>query len=157
MRWIFEGCDRADSLVVNPHKWLFTPLDLSILYSPRIKILKQAFSLIPDYLKTTDAARNYMDYGVPLGRRFRALKLWMVIRSFGRRGLQARIREHLRLAGLLAGWIDADSDFERAARSSSAPSASGQSRRPVRKPTRSIRSWSTRCTTLASSSCQRLA
>lgn len=112
MRWIFESCDRADSLVVNPHKWLFTPLDLSILYSPRIKILKQAFSLVPDYLQTTEVARNFMDYGVPLGRRFRALKLWMVIRSFGRRGLEARIREHIRLARLLAGWIESDPDFE---------------------------------------------
>jgi aromatic-L-amino-acid decarboxylase len=115
MRWIMDGCHRADSLVVNPHKWLFTPLDISILYSPRLQALKQAFSLVPDYLKTTESARNMMDYGVPLGRRFRALKLWMVIRAFGRRGLEARIREHIRLAQLMGGWVDADPDFERTA------------------------------------------
>lgn len=117
MRWVLEGCDRADSLVVNPHKWIFTPMDLSAFYSRRMNVLKQAFSLVPEYLKTGQDAsvRNLMDYGVQLGRRFRALKLWMIIRTYGRRGIAARIREHMRLAQLVSGWIDADPAFERLA------------------------------------------
>jgi aromatic-L-amino-acid decarboxylase len=117
MRWVLDGCDRADSLVVNPHKWIFTPMDLSAFYSRRMDVLKQAFSLVPEYLKTGQDAsvQNLMDYGVQLGRRFRALKLWMVIRTYGRKGIAARIREHMRLAQLVAAWIDADSRFERLA------------------------------------------
>ncbi len=117
MRWVLEGCDRADSLVVNPHKWIFTPMDLSAFYSRRMNVLKQAFSLVPEYLKTGQDAsvRNLMDYGVQLGRRFRALKLWMIIRTYGRRGIAARIQEHMRLAQLVSGWIDADPAFERLA------------------------------------------
>lgn len=112
---ILRGCERADSLVTNPHKWLFTPFDLSVLYCRRMQTLKQAFSLVPEYLKTNDApdaVRNGMDYGVQLGRRFRALKLWMVIRYFGREGLIARIREHCRLAREFAAWVRASNDWE---------------------------------------------
>ncbi len=108
---------KADSIVVNPHKWLFTPVDLSAFYCRRPAILKQAFSLVPEYLKTgqDDVVRNYMDYGFQLGRRFRALKLWLVIRTFGSDGMAARIREHIRLARLVADCIDQDQDFERMA------------------------------------------
>lgn len=110
----FTGWERADSIVVNPHKWLFTPFDLSILYCRDLGALKQAFSLIPEYLKTSekDDVKNGMDYGIQLGRRFRALKLWLVLRYFGREGLQNRIREHCRLARLFASWIEASDDFE---------------------------------------------
>jgi len=114
MRWIMEGCDRADSLVVNPHKWIFTPMDLSAFYTQRMNVLKQAFSLVPEYLKTGQDAsvRNMMDYGVQLGRRFRALKLWMIIRTYGRSGIEARIREHMRLARMFASWVEEDPAFE---------------------------------------------
>jgi aromatic-L-amino-acid decarboxylase len=90
----------CDSIVVNPHKWLFTPFDLSVLYCRDLGVLKNAFSLVPEYLKTSDegSVKNGMDYGIQLGRRFRALKLWFVIRYFGREGLIARLREHCRLA-----------------------------------------------------------
>jgi aromatic-L-amino-acid decarboxylase len=117
MRHILDGCNRADSFVVNPHKWMFTPIDLSAFYCRRFDVLRQAFSLVAEYLRTgqDEAVRNYMDYGVQLGRRFRALKLWMVIRYFGRAGLVARIREHIRLAQQFAEWVDADPDFERLA------------------------------------------
>jgi aromatic-L-amino-acid decarboxylase len=101
------GCERADSLVTNPHKWLFTPIDISVLYCRRMDILRRAFSLVPEYLRTseTEEVRNQMDYGVQLGRRFRSLKLWMVMRYFGREGLAARIREHCRLAQLFASFV----------------------------------------------------
>jgi aromatic-L-amino-acid/L-tryptophan decarboxylase len=117
LRFVLDGTERADSLVLNPHKWLFVPLDLSVLYTRRPEVVKQAFSLVPDYLRTPEeqVAPNLMDYGVSLGRRFRALKLWMVIRAFGHRGLAARIREHVRLAGLFRGWIESDPAFEAAA------------------------------------------
>ncbi len=93
---------RADSLVVNPHKWLFTPFDLSVLYCRHMDVLRGAFSLVPEYLRTPDPSgvRNLMDTGIQLGRRFRALKLWMVMRHFGADGLRARIAEHIRLARL---------------------------------------------------------
>jgi aromatic-L-amino-acid/L-tryptophan decarboxylase len=111
------GCDRADSLVVNPHKWLFTPFDLSVLYTRRMADLRAAFSLTPEYLRTTEAreTRNLMDTGIQLGRRFRSLKLWMVMRHFGSDALRARLSEHMRLARLFAEWIDADPSFERLA------------------------------------------
>ncbi len=117
MRRVLDGCDRADSLVVNPHKWLFTPMDCSVLYTRRPDLLKQAFQHIPDYLVVNDGrdAVNLMDYGVALGRRFRALKLWFVIRYFGVEGLRSLVREHIRIARLLAGWIDGDSDLQRMA------------------------------------------
>jgi aromatic-L-amino-acid/L-tryptophan decarboxylase len=114
LRHVLDGCDRADSLVLNPHKWLFVPLDCSVLYCRRPGMLRQAFSLGLEILRTTESdVRNLNEYGISLGRRFRALKLWMVMRYFGRRGLIERIREHVRLANLLAGWIDESRDFER--------------------------------------------
>ncbi len=115
MRHVLEGCERADSIVTNPHKWLFTPIDLSVLYCRRMDILRRAFSLVPEYLRTTDApeeVRNGMDYGIQLGRRFRSLKLWMVMRYFGHEGLAARIREHCRLARLFASWVEAAPAWE---------------------------------------------
>jgi aromatic-L-amino-acid decarboxylase len=117
MRYVLDGCDRADSLVVNPHKWLFTPMDCSVLYTRQPDFLKRAFQHIPDYLVVNDGkdAVNLMDYGVALGRRFRALKLWFVIRHFGVEGLRSLIREHIRLARLLSTWIDADAELERMA------------------------------------------
>lgn len=114
MRHLFRGFERADSIVVNPHKWLFTPFDLSVLYCRDLGELKKAFSLVAEYLKTSDeaAVKNGMDYGIQLGRRFRALKLWFVIRYFGVEGLQARLREHCRLACLFAAWVEDSPDFE---------------------------------------------
>jgi aromatic-L-amino-acid/L-tryptophan decarboxylase len=114
-RGILAGCDRADSLVMNPHKWLFVPFDCSAFYCRRMDALRAAFSLVPEYLRTSEGERNLMDTGIQLGRRFRALKLWMVLRAFGAEGLAARIREHLRLARLFASWVDADPAFERLA------------------------------------------
>lgn len=117
MKWVTKGWDRADSIVVNPHKWMFTPMDLSIYFTRKPEILKQAFSLVPEYLKTNkdDEVENLMDYGIQLGRRFRALKLWFVIRYFGVEGLAERIKNHIELAQELAGWIDDEKDFERMA------------------------------------------
>jgi aromatic-L-amino-acid decarboxylase len=114
MRYILDGCDRADSLVVNPHKWLLTPMDCSVLFTRKPELLKRAFQVIPDYLAVSepDSVVNLMDYGISLGRRFRALKLWMVIRSFGVDGLGAMIREHIRLAAELARWVEAEPGFE---------------------------------------------
>lgn len=114
MRPLFKGWERADSIVVNPHKWLFTPFDLSVLYCRGLNELKEAFSLVAEYLKTSDesAVKNGMDYGIQLGRRFRALKLWFVIRYFGVEGLAARISDHCRLARLFASWVEASPDFE---------------------------------------------
>lgn len=104
----FAGVDRADSLVVNPHKWLFTPQDCSAMYTRRPDVLKRAFSLVPEYLVTgeQDAVVNLMDYGVQLGRRFRALKLWMVIRAFGVSGIVERLRAHMELARRFASWVE---------------------------------------------------
>jgi aromatic-L-amino-acid decarboxylase len=116
--WILRGAEHADSLVVNPHKWLFTPFDLSVLYCRRMDGLRQAFALTPEYLKTSEGAagvKNLMDTGIQLGRRFRALKLWMIMRHFGAEGLRAHLAEHMRLARLFAGWVDAGDRFERVA------------------------------------------
>jgi aromatic-L-amino-acid decarboxylase len=115
--WVREGFDLADSLVVNPHKWLFTPFDLSVLFTRRMDALKQAFALTPEYLRTSESGsvRNLMDTGLPLGRRFRALKLWAILRYFGAEGIRARLAEHVRLAQAFAGWVDDDLDFERLA------------------------------------------
>jgi len=113
-RWVLAGCDRADSVVVNPHKWLFTPVDCSVLYCAREDLLKQAFSLTPAYLTTSEGAgvRNLMDYGLSLGRRFRGLKLWFVLRAFGIEGARARIAAHIEMAQQLRGWIAAAPEFE---------------------------------------------
>ncbi|HTE45758.1 MAG TPA: pyridoxal-dependent decarboxylase, partial [Gemmatimonadaceae bacterium] len=109
-RYILDGVEDADSLVVNPHKWLFTPFDCSAFFIKRPDVLKRAFSLVPEYLVTReqDDVVNYMDYGVQLGRRFRALKLWMTIRAFGTDGLAERLREHCALAQTFASWVEAD-------------------------------------------------
>jgi aromatic-L-amino-acid/L-tryptophan decarboxylase len=115
--WVLDGADKADSLVVNPHKWLFTPFDLSAFYCRRMDLVRQAFALTPDYLKTVESSpvRNLMDTGVQLGRRFRSLKLWMVLRHFGADGIRERLGEHMRLARLFADWIDASAGFVRVA------------------------------------------
>lgn len=113
-RGLVDGIELADSIVFNPHKWLFVPLDFSVLFTRHPGELRAVFSLTAEYLHG-DAARaqvDYMDYGLQLGRRFRALKAWMVLRAFGADGLRARIREHRRLAQLLAGWVDAADDFD---------------------------------------------
>jgi len=117
LRHILNGAERADSLVVNPHKWLFTPVDLSAFYTRRPDILRRAFSLVPEYLRTAEDARavNYMDFGVPLGRRFRALKLWFVMRYFGHVKMAETIRSQISWAHELADAVDADPRFERAA------------------------------------------
>lgn len=114
LRHVLQGCERADSLAVNPHKWLFTPFDLSVLYCRHLDLLRRAFSLVPEYLRTPEQeqVRSGSDYGVQLGRRFRALKLWMIVRYFGHEGLAARIREHCRLAKLFASWVEADPNWE---------------------------------------------
>jgi aromatic-L-amino-acid decarboxylase len=117
-RAMFDGWERADSIVVNPHKWLFVPFDLSAFYCRRMDVVRGAFSLVPDYLQSPDAARgarDLMDTGIQLGRRFRALKLWMVLRHFGGEGIRERLVEHMRLARLFAGWVDAHPEFERRA------------------------------------------
>jgi aromatic-L-amino-acid decarboxylase len=115
--WVKEGWNEADSLVVNPHKMLFVPFDFSALYVKRIERLRDVFTLVPEYLRgdAAGAEINYMDYGVQLGRRFRAIKAWFVWRTFGREGIAARIRDHLRLAQLFTKWIDEDELFELAA------------------------------------------
>jgi len=117
LRRIFDGVERAHSLVVNAHKWLFSPMDLSVFYTRRPDILRRAFSLVPEYLTPVDDTRavNLMDYGVPLGRRFRALKLWFIMRYFGREGICTLIRSQVAMAKKLAGWVDADPRFERMA------------------------------------------
>jgi aromatic-L-amino-acid decarboxylase len=117
MRWVLAGCERADSLVVNPHKWLFVPVDCSALFLRRPEVVRRAFSLVPEYLVTPqgETVTNLMDYGPALGRRFRALKLWMVLRWFGREGIAARLREHMRLAREVAAWVDAEPGWERLA------------------------------------------
>jgi aromatic-L-amino-acid decarboxylase len=112
LRHFFKGVSRADSIVTNPHKWLFTPFDLSVLYVRDLDLLKQTFSLVAEYLKVTETVTNQMDYGIQLGRRFRSLKLWFVMRYFGRDGLQNRIREHIRLANLFKSWVEESNDWE---------------------------------------------
>lgn len=112
-RWALAGVQRADSLVVNPHKWLFTPVDCSCLWTRRPEDLRAAFSLVPEYLRTADEeVTNLMDYGPALGRRFRGLKLWAVMRCYGAEGLRALIREHVRLARLFASWLEGDPEWE---------------------------------------------
>lgn len=116
-RHIMDGVDRAHSLVTNAHKWMFTPMDLSSFFTRRPDILRRAFSLIPEYLRTPDDPRviNLMDYGVPLGRRFRALKLWFTMRYYGREGIANIIRSQIAIAQELAAAVDAEPRFERTA------------------------------------------
>ena len=112
LRWCLDGCEEADSVVVNPHKWLFTPMDCSALWTRRPEAFHDAFALVPEYLAATPEAVDVKDYGPALGRRFRALKLWTVLRWYGAEGLRALIREHVRLAQLFAAWVEADPDWE---------------------------------------------
>ncbi len=112
-RQVLAGVEAADSLVVNPHKWLFVPIDLSVLYVRRPDIVKRAFALTADYLRTPeDDVRNYMDYGLQLGRRFRALKLWFLLRSYGVEGIQQRLRGHIALAQEFAACVRGEDDWE---------------------------------------------
>ena len=114
----FAGWERADSVVVNPHKWLFTPLDASLLLTRRMSSLRDAFSLVPEYLRTLDRetpVRDYNEYTLQLGRRFRALKLWIQLRWFGLDGLRRRIERHIELAQTFAAWVDAEPGWERLA------------------------------------------
>ncbi len=113
-RWAFDGVDRADSLVVNAHKWMLTPVDCSLLWTRRPADLRAAFSLIPEFLRTpaSEDALSLSEYGPALGRRFRALKLWAVLRCFGRSGLQAHVRRGVALAAMFEAWVDADPAWE---------------------------------------------
>jgi aromatic-L-amino-acid/L-tryptophan decarboxylase len=114
-RWSQDGVELADSLVVNPHKWLLTPIDCSLIWTARPEEFREAFSMTPEYLRTSDDAYALSDYGPALGRRFRSLKLWAVLRCYGAEGLRAIQREHIRLAALFAGWVEADPSWELAA------------------------------------------
>jgi aromatic-L-amino-acid decarboxylase len=107
MRWVLRGVERADSFVLNPHKWMFTPIDFSAFYTRHIDTLKRAFSILPEYLRTAEGGTvtNFMDYGVQLGRRFRALKFWFMVRTYGVDGIIDRIREHIRLAHVFEVWV----------------------------------------------------
>jgi len=111
-RWCLDGVDEADSVVVNPHKWLFTPMDCSALWTRRPEAFHEAFSYVPEYLAATPEAIDIKDYGPALGRRFRALKLWFVLRWYGAEGLRALIREHVRLAELFAALVEAEPGWE---------------------------------------------
>ncbi|MBT8380646.1 MAG: amino acid decarboxylase [Ignavibacteria bacterium] len=113
MQWIFKGIEKADSLVINPHKWMFTPIDYSLFFTKKLDVLKRAFSVSAEYLKSAgDEVINYMDYGIQLGRRFRSLKPWFIIRYFGAEGLRSRIREHIRLAKMFVQLMEKSNDFE---------------------------------------------
>jgi aromatic-L-amino-acid decarboxylase len=116
-KWVGAGWGEADSMVINPHKMLFVPFDFSVLYVRDLERLRRVFTLVPEYLRgdTIEAEKNYMDYGIQLGRRFRAIKAWMVFRTFGRAGIISRLRDQMRLTGLLVDWIKADKRFELAA------------------------------------------
>jgi len=114
-RWSQDGVELADSLVVNPHKWLLVPVDCSLLWTSRPEEFREAFSLVPEYLRTPEDAYALSEYGPALGRRFRSLKLWAVLRCYGAEGLRAIHREHIRLARLFADWVEADPDWELAA------------------------------------------
>jgi aromatic-L-amino-acid/L-tryptophan decarboxylase len=114
----FKGWELADSIVTNPHKWFFTPVDVSLLLTRRMPVLRDAFSLVPEYLRTLDRTgpiRDYSEYTPTLGRKLRALKLWMNLRYFGLSGLRRRIERHLEMAQQFAGWVDADPEWERMA------------------------------------------
>lgn len=117
MRALFLGWERADSIVVNPHKWMWAPFDASLLLFRRPAVFHEAFSLVPEYVRAsaTGGAHNYNEYGIQMGRRFRALKMWMMVRYFGAEGMARRVREHVAMARTFAAWIDADPDWERLA------------------------------------------
>jgi aromatic-L-amino-acid decarboxylase len=112
LRFSAEGVELADSLVVNPHKWLLVPMDCSTLWTARPEAFRDAFSLTPEYLRSSDDAVSLSEVAIPLGRRFRALKLWAVLRCYGREGLQATIRGHVRLAELFESWVRDEPGWE---------------------------------------------
>jgi aromatic-L-amino-acid/L-tryptophan decarboxylase len=112
LRWTAAGVEHSDSLVVNPHKWLLTPMDCSTLWTSRVDAFRDTFSLVPEYLRSSDDAVSLSEVAIPLGRRFRALKLWAVLRCYGREGLQAMIREHVRLAELFESWVRDEPGWE---------------------------------------------
>ena len=112
LRWVFEGIERVDSVVVNPHKWLFVPQGCSAIWTRRPEAFRDAFSMVPEYLRTPDDVVSFSEYGPELGRGFRALKLWAVLRCYGRVGLQERIRDAIRLAELFEGWVRDEPDWE---------------------------------------------
>jgi aromatic-L-amino-acid/L-tryptophan decarboxylase len=116
-RWILQGAERAHSLVMNPHKWLLTPADLSAFFTRRPDILRRAFTLVPEYLRTSQdgKATNFMDYSIAMGRRFRSLKLWFVMRSYGKEGIAEILRRHIGMGQRIAAAVDADQRFERVA------------------------------------------
>ncbi|MBL8212346.1 MAG: amino acid decarboxylase [Bryobacterales bacterium] len=116
-RHYLDGCDRADSFVINPHKWLFTPIDCSVLYTRRPEVFREALAMTPAYLRSNYDPRqvNFMDFRIPLGSRFRALKLWFVMRYFGRDHIVGIIRSHIQMAQHLAAEIASDERFEIAA------------------------------------------
>ena len=112
LRPLFAGWERADSIGVNPHKWLGVPMDCSVLWTSRTDAFRDAFSLVPEFLRAPDDAVNLSEVSIPLGRRFRALKLWAVLRCYGRRGLEERMREHVRLAALVESWVRDEPGWE---------------------------------------------
>ncbi|HXV03103.1 MAG TPA: aminotransferase class V-fold PLP-dependent enzyme [Gaiellaceae bacterium] len=112
LRPLFAGWERADSIVVNPHKWLLTPMDCSVLWTTRLGDFRNAYSLVPEYLRSPDEVVSLSEVSVPLGRRFRALKLWAVLRCYGRQGLQSILREHVRLAAEFERWVEAEPGWE---------------------------------------------
>jgi aromatic-L-amino-acid decarboxylase len=115
--WLRDGWNMADSVVINPHKTVFVPLDFSVLYVRNLERLRRVFTLVPEVLRgdTIEGEKNYMDYGIQLGRRFRALKAWVIWRALGRAGILAGLREQIRLANLFSEWIERDDRFELAA------------------------------------------
>ena len=117
MSHLLRGVERAQTFVLNPHKWLYVSMDCSVLYTTRPEMFRRASSLSAEILKTAEDGNvvNFNDYGLQLGRRFRALKLWYVLRYYGREGIVAMLRESMRLAQMLKGLVEADADFEIAA------------------------------------------
>jgi aromatic-L-amino-acid/L-tryptophan decarboxylase len=116
LRPLFTGWERADSIGVNPHKWLSVPMDCSAFWTRRPDDLRRAFSLVPEFLRSDEEVASLSEYSLPLGRRFRALKLWAVLRCHGREGLQAIVREHVRLAALFESWVRGAPGWEVCAR-----------------------------------------
>src|SRR5205085_3913062 len=118
-RWIHAGLELADSYTFNPHKWMFTTFDCNCFWVADRRVLIETLSVLPEYLRNaataSGAVTDYRDWHIQLGRRFRALKLWFVIRHYGVQGLQHHVREHVRLAQEFANWVRADDRFEIAA------------------------------------------
>ena len=111
-RWSADGVELADSLTVNPHKWMLVPMDCSLVWTARPDEWREAFSLVPEYLRTSDDAYALSEYGPALGRRFRSFKLWAVLRCYGAQRLRSIVREHIRLAELFTGWVEESDEWE---------------------------------------------